>query len=120
MRIVIRLVIYALAVYRVSVMIAQERGPGDVFARLRARVARRWPLAPQQAIDYLTPSDTIAAPGHFVSWQAAGIKCANCVSFWVGIVAGGVFFAVADVDAITLPDAIAAGLAFSAVTVMAP
>lgn len=49
--------IAALAVYRVSRMIADEEGPFSVFVRLRG----------------LVPPDT---------WVGRGLECIMCVSFW--------------------------------------
>ena len=50
----------ALAVYRISNMIAQEDGAFDMFARLRTWVGQK-------------------------SWIGRGIHCVLCVSFWAGI-----------------------------------
>lgn len=52
--------IAALAVYRISRMLAVEEGPFKVFTTLR-----EWP-----------PHD---------SWVARGLECPLCVSFWVAL-----------------------------------
>jgi len=54
------LILAALAVYRISRMVADEEGPFSVFTKLRA-------LAPAQ------------------TWVARGLECIMCVSFWVAI-----------------------------------
>jgi hypothetical protein len=55
-------VIAALAVYRVSALIAIEDGPFDVMARLRGRID------PTQS-----------------NWIGRGLRCVVCVSFWISI-----------------------------------
>jgi hypothetical protein len=56
------LVVASLAVYRCARMIAQEDGPFDVFARLRAAVGQ-------------------------ASWVGRGFHCVLCVSFWLAWIA---------------------------------
>jgi hypothetical protein len=51
-----------LALYRVCVMIALERGPFDVFIQIRTAV-------------YVKYGEK--------SWQFAGIGCPKCASFWL-------------------------------------
>jgi hypothetical protein len=51
-----------LALYRVCVMIAFERGPFDVFIQIRTAV-------------YVKYGEK--------SWQFAGIGCPKCASFWL-------------------------------------
>lgn len=63
MSVVWQFVLVALAVYRISRMIAAERGPFDLFERLRS-----W------AFDRFGKD----------SWQFGGISCALCLSFWLG------------------------------------
>ncbi len=58
------LVIVVLAVYRVSVLIAQDEGPFSVLERVRSKID------PNQA-----------------SWIGRGLRCVGCVSFWVSLVA---------------------------------
>lgn len=55
------LLVCALATYRLATDVAWERGPGDAYARLRGWALQRW--------------------GHD-SWQAEGVACPVCVSFW--------------------------------------
>ncbi len=57
-----RFVIVALAVYRLAHLIALDDGPGDLLIRLRTAVAGRYGLE---------------------SWQARGVCCPVCVSFWL-------------------------------------
>lgn len=65
----IDLLIAALAVYRLSVMVAYEDGPADVFARLRGRVsAATWDGNPET---------------WGMHWAARGLACPLCVSFWL-------------------------------------
>jgi hypothetical protein len=54
------LLLAALAVYRLSRMIADEEGPFSVFAKLRGR---------------FPPND----------WIGRGLECIMCVSFWVAL-----------------------------------
>lgn len=56
-----------LAVYRLATDFAGERGPYDVYARLRGRVMARY-----------GPDD----------WRSEGIGCPICWSFWLGLIAG--------------------------------
>lgn len=53
-------IVMALAVYRVSALIAIEDGPFDVMASLRGRVNQS-------------------------SWFGRGVRCVVCVSFWLAI-----------------------------------
>lgn len=57
-------VIVVLAVYRVSVLIAQDEGPFSLLERARGRID------PHQA-----------------SWMGRGLRCVGCVSFWVALAA---------------------------------
>lgn len=57
-------VIVVLAVYRVSVIIAQDEGPFSVFESLRSKVD------PNQS-----------------SWLGRGVRCVGCVSFWAALAA---------------------------------
>lgn len=57
-------VIVVLAVWRVSVIIAQDEGPFSVFERVRGRID------PNQS-----------------TWLGRGVRCVGCVSFWVALVA---------------------------------
>jgi hypothetical protein len=58
------LVLLVLAVYRVSVMIAQEEGPFSIMASLRERID------PNQR-----------------TWLGRGLRCVACVSFWLAGIA---------------------------------
>lgn len=61
--------IAALAVYRLSHMIAYEDGPWDVFTRLRGHVsAASWDGRPETWGRH---------------WTARGISCPLCISFWL-------------------------------------
>lgn len=53
-----------LAVYRVATDLAWERGPSNAFERLRGAVMARYGAD---------------------SWQAEGIGCPICVSFWAAL-----------------------------------
>ncbi len=57
-----RFVIVALAVYRLAHLIAIDDGPADGFMRLRTAIANRFGLE---------------------SWQARGVCCPVCVSWWI-------------------------------------
>lgn len=54
-------ILAALAVYRVSRMIAMEDGPADVFARLRDKAGQS-------------------------NWIGRGLNCPMCISFWLGFI----------------------------------
>ncbi len=58
------LVIVTLAVYRVSVLIAQDEGPFSVLEIARSHID------PNQS-----------------TWLGRGVRCVGCVSFWVALVA---------------------------------
>lgn len=66
------LVIVVLAVYRVSVLVAQDEGPFSVLERARSKID------PNQA-----------------SWIGRGLRCVGCVSFWVSL-AAALFIGAAD------------------------
>ena len=59
------LVYLVLATYKISSMITGERGPFDVFRRLRARA-------------FETYGDS--------HWISDGITCKMCVGFWVSLI----------------------------------
>ena len=111
------LIIYSLAVFRVAIMVALERGPDDVFARLRYWVLKQWPESNNPyAIYWVDACDINPATGKATSWQAEGVKCVACLSFWMAMPAGiaivgreywpGLFW--------LIPDMIACALAVSA------
>lgn len=56
----VQLIIAALAVYRVSRMVAIEEGPFSLFTKIRS-------LAPAQ------------------TWLQRGLECPICISFWVAL-----------------------------------
>lgn len=60
----VTLALLALAVYRVSVIVAVDEGPFSLFAALRERVD------PHQA-----------------TWLGRGLRCVGCVSFWLSLIA---------------------------------
>lgn len=60
---VLEWLLIVLAVYRVSRLIPLERGPFDVFLRIRSFHADR------------------------NDWIGAGLNCVNCVSFWIALIA---------------------------------
>lgn len=100
--------IVTLATYRVAHMIASERGPFDVFHKLRTAVYKKWPD--------IVISQSFTSTGQFVNnteptWQFDGITCIDCLSFWL-----------AWVTALALPaygsDYIIGALAISAVCVL--
>ncbi len=62
------LVIVTLAVYRVSVLIAQDEGPFSVLEIARSHID------PNQS-----------------TWLGRGLRCVGCVSFWVSLVAAMAF-----------------------------
>lgn len=53
----------ALAVYRVSYLIAQEEGPLSIIAKVRGKID------PDQD-----------------NWLGRGVRCVACVSFWVSLI----------------------------------
>lgn len=55
------ILIACLATYRLATDVAWERGPGDAYERLRGWATQRWGAD---------------------SWQAEGVACPICVSFW--------------------------------------
>jgi hypothetical protein len=119
MEAVLMFVVYALATYRAALMLAVERGPRDLFARLRYEVNRRWPVETDpRAFSYLDPSEIVG--GRPTHWIAAGMKCVGCLSFWAGEVAGVIYVARSVWPGVWhIPfDAIACGLAVSAVAVL--
>jgi hypothetical protein len=69
------LVLAILAAYRVAYLVAMEDGPFDLADALRGWVMRTWP--PQKQNNILIES-----------WQARGINCPLCLSFWTALPAG--------------------------------
>jgi hypothetical protein len=66
----VKVVLAALAVYRVSTDLAWEAGPYEVFSRWRALVIQRY-----------GPDD----------WRSEGVSCPICVSFWIALPAAFVW-----------------------------
>jgi len=70
-------VLYALAVWRLTMLLVYETGPGGLFARLRA-------LAGVQTVQ------TITAQGQQVAqvatnWLGAALLCFKCTSVWCAL-----------------------------------
>lgn len=63
-----RLLLALLAVYRLTLMLNAEAGPGDLFGRLRARLGVRYD-------EHSNPYGT--------NWVAEGVLCFYCLSVWV-------------------------------------
>jgi len=84
---VVLFLLVSLATYRAAFMIASERGPWDVFHKLRTAVYKRWPdkdtspkIVDQSDSVYLVTSHT---PVIESSWQFSGVTCVDCLSFWL-------------------------------------
>lgn len=63
-------IVSALATYRLTAMLHNEAGPGDIFGGLRHRLGVRF--------------DTYSNP-YSTNWVSEGILCFYCLSVWVGI-----------------------------------
>lgn len=63
-------IIASLAVYRLTLMLNTERGPGDIFGKLRIRLGVRY--------------DEYSKP-YGKGMIAEGILCFYCLSTWIGI-----------------------------------
>lgn len=99
-----------LATYRIARMVASERGPFEIFHKLRTAVYKRWPDNP---IIERPQGDTSSFSKEFItgytpSWQFDGITCVDCLSFWL-----------AWVTALALPFVDAATYAVSALAISA-
>lgn len=64
-------IIAALAVYRITAMLHNEAGPGDIFGKLRSRLGVKFD-------QYSNPYGT--------NWVSEGILCFYCLSVWIGFV----------------------------------
>lgn len=53
------------ATYRLATDVAHERGPYDLYSRLRGRVIARYGAD---------------------DWRSEGVSCPICLSFWIGLV----------------------------------
>lgn len=62
--------IAALAVYRLTMMLNQEAGPGHIFTRFRSAIGVKFD-------EYSNPYGT--------NWVAEGVLCFFCLSVWIGI-----------------------------------
>lgn len=62
-------IIAALTTYRLTSMLHNEAGPGDMFGKLRTRLGVRF--------------DTYSNP-YSTNWVSEGILCFYCLSVWVG------------------------------------
>lgn len=84
-----------LATWRLSSLLAQEAGPADVFARLRARLG----------VWYDEAGDPDGA-----TVLAKGIPCVWCNSVWIGVVLAVAYWLAPDVVFwLALPLALSAG-----------
>lgn len=94
----LNLVIISLAIWRLSIMLASEAGPGDILHRLRHLVGVRY---------------TEASVPYGLNWFADGLICTYCNSIWLGIGATILYIFVQDVVTyLSLP------FAFSAIVVL--
>jgi hypothetical protein len=66
-------IIASLATYRLTTMIHNETGPGDIFGALRFRLGVRYD-------QYSNPYGT--------NWISEGILCFYCLSVWMGLLIG--------------------------------
>lgn len=64
------LLVLALATYRLTLLLNNEAGPGDIFGKLRTWSGVRYD-------QYSNPYAT--------GWLSEGILCPYCLSVWVGI-----------------------------------
>lgn len=82
---VIKFVLVTLATYRLAHMIADERGPADVFHKLRTAVYKRWPDKAYTISkpEWVASVTTGTYPPTQPSWQFDGITCIDCMSFWL-------------------------------------
>jgi hypothetical protein len=71
LELLIRVVIAALAAYRVARMVAMERGPFDLFIDFRSLIIGRWGQK---------------------KWVAEGMTCPLCIGFWASLVLFGLSY----------------------------
>lgn len=62
-------IIASLATYRITTMLNNEKGPGDIFGKFRVRIGVRYD-------EYSNPFGT--------NWIAEGVLCFYCLSVWIG------------------------------------
>jgi len=79
--IVFQFALVTLATYRIAHMIADERGPGDIFHKIRTAVYKAWPDKP--IFHGSENTNTTTPTGYTPSWQFDGITCIDCLSFWL-------------------------------------
>jgi len=70
------LIIAALAIYRLTLMFNSERGPKDIFGRLRTRLGIKFDEFSQSYSD---------------GWIGQAILCFYCLSIWVSFAITGLF-----------------------------
>lgn len=64
------LILAALNVYRLTLLISKEEGPGDIFGKLRTLAGVK---TDQYSNDYGT------------NWISRGMLCPYCLSVWIGL-----------------------------------
>lgn len=62
-------IIASLATYRLTAMLNEETGPGDIFTNFRTRIGVRYD-------EHSRPFGT--------NWVSKGVLCFYCLSVWVG------------------------------------
>lgn len=62
-------IIASLATYRLTAMLNEEAGPGDIFTNFRTRIGVRYD-------EHSRPFGT--------NWVAKGVLCFYCLSVWIG------------------------------------
>lgn len=88
--------VLALAAWRTTSLFVSERGPFDVFGRLRHLAGIRYGQAPP-----FEPYGT--------NWFAEGLACSWCASVWFGAAWALAYFVWRDVVWVALPLALSAG-----------
>lgn len=95
-------IIGALATYRLTAMIHNEAGPGDMFGKFRSMIGIKFD-------QYSNPYGT--------NWVAEGVLCFYCLSVWIGFVVMVWLMLAALLDFILLGVILLFPLAFSGVAV---
>lgn len=88
-----RLIVLALAAWRLTSLLVWEDGPFEVFARLRYRLGVRFD---DQSVAYGT------------NWFAKGVVCPACASVWFGTLWAAAYWLWPDVWWLALPLALSA------------
>lgn len=65
------LIIYILAIWRLSSLLVREEGPGDIFGKLRNKAGVKY--------------DTLSRP-YGENFLAKLLACVYCVSLWISII----------------------------------